>query len=201
MFKDTWDRLVLYLPLITMAGLALATYWIVHSTPVVAEPVAKQSLLHEPDYFMHGFSLRTFDANGRERTEVLGRRARHYPDTQWMEIEEVRIKSRDEMGRLTVAKAALGLTNEDSSEVQLIGLASVVRESSMLDRNQMTPRLEYRGEFLHAFMTTERVVSNKPVVLTRGADWFSADALEYDNVDQVIHMRGRVRGTLETTAR
>jgi lipopolysaccharide export system protein LptC len=63
------------------------------------------------------------------------------------------------------------------------------------------PRMEYRGEFLHAFMTTERVTSHKPVVLIRGNDRFSADTLDYDNVEQVIQMRGRVRGTLDPSTR
>jgi hypothetical protein len=32
-----------------------------------------------------------------------------------------------------------------------------------------TPQLEFRGEFLHAYLDTERVTSNKPVTLIRGA--------------------------------
>ena len=53
-----------------------------------------------------------------------------------------------------------------------------------------------RGDFLHAFTQTERVRSNKPVTLIRGADRFTADAMEYDNVEQVLQMRGRVHGVL-----
>jgi lipopolysaccharide export system protein LptC len=56
--------------------------------------------------------------------------------------------------------------------------------------------MEFRGEFLHAFTQTERVRSNQPVTLIRGDDHFTADAMEYDNVEQVLQMRGRVRGIL-----
>lgn len=59
--------------------------------------------------------------------------------------------------------------------------------------------MEYRGEFLHAFMTSERVMSHKPVELFRGEDKFSADTLDYDNVEQVILLRGRVRGVLSAS--
>jgi lipopolysaccharide export system protein LptC len=196
MFKPTWDRFVLFLPLMIMAGLALATYWLVHSTPGVGTLAVQKPLTHDPDYFMNGFSLRTFDTDGRVRTEVLGDKARHYPDTQWLEIDAIHIKSFDEQGRLTTATANRGLTNEDTSEVQLLGNAIVVREASPQGENPATPRMEYRGEFLHAFMTTERVVSHKPVVLIRGNDKFTADTLDYDNVEQVVQMRGHVRGTL-----
>jgi lipopolysaccharide export system protein LptC len=188
----------LYLPLLMMSGLALATYWLVHSTPSAGAPTAQKVVTHDPDYFMNGFSVRTFDADGRVRSEVLGDKARHYPDTQWLEIDGIRIKSYDDKGRLTIATAIRGLTNEDASEVQLLGNAVVVREASAPRGGTALPRMEYQGEFLHAFMNTERVISHKPVVLTRGKDRFSADSLDYDNVEQVVHMRGHVRGTLDS---
>lgn len=199
MFKDAWDRFVLYLPLLMMAALALTTYWLVRSTPLAAGAVEQQPVTHDPDYFMQGFSVRSFDAQGRVRTEILGEKARHYPDTQWLEIDAIRIKSYDAKGRLTTASANRGLTNEDSSEVQLMGNAVVVREGGAADAGPAVPRMEYRGEFLHAFMTTERVVSHKPVELTRGKDHFRAETLDYDNVEQVMLLRGRVRGTLSAS--
>ena len=45
--------------------------------------------------------------------------------------------------------------------------------------------MEFRGEFLHAFVNTERVRSHQPVVLIRGNDRFTADSLDYDNLDRV----------------
>jgi lipopolysaccharide export system protein LptC len=94
------------------------------------------------------------------------------------------------------------LSNEDGSEVQLIGNAIVVREAEVASAANSAkgilpaPRMEYRSEFLHAFMTTERLKSHKPVILTRGIDRFTADALDFDNIDQVLTLHGRVRGTL-----
>ncbi|OYU43919.1 MAG: LPS export ABC transporter periplasmic protein LptC [Burkholderiales bacterium PBB4] len=196
MLKHAWDRFVLYIPLLMMGGLALTTYWLVHTTPPVGAPAGAAPVTHEADYFMQGFSLRTFDVQGRVRTEVSGERARHFPDTKWLEIDAIRIKSYDDKGRLTIATASRGLTNEDSSEVQLLGNAVVVRDSLVSEDGSSLPRMEYRGEFLHAFMTSERVVSHKPVELFRGKDKFSADTLDYDNVEQLIQLRGRVRGVL-----
>jgi lipopolysaccharide export system protein LptC len=45
-------------------------------------------------------------------------------------------------------------------------------------------------------MKTEQVKSHKPVELLRGNDRFTADSLDFDNVDQVLQLHGRVRGTL-----
>jgi lipopolysaccharide export system protein LptC len=63
------------------------------------------------------------------------------------------------------------------------------------------PRMEFRGEFLHAFLDTERVKSHLPVELTRGSDRFTADGMDYDNLSQVMELRGRVRGVLVPAAR
>jgi len=194
--RDAWDRFMLYFPLASMGLLALGTYWLVRSTPPVSGPVAQRPVSHEPDYFMQDFSVRTFDAAGRVRTEVVGAKARHYPDTLWLEIDSVRIRSFDEQGRLTTATAERGLTNEDSSEVQLMGNAVIVREADAAKGVNAAPRMEYRGEFLHAFMNTERVQSHKPVELLRGKDRFTADHMEFDNVEQMLQLSGRVKGTL-----
>jgi lipopolysaccharide export system protein LptC len=130
------------------------------------------------------------------RSEVLGEKVRHYPDTEWLEIDIIRIRSFDAKGTLTTATADYGLTNEDGSEVQLTGHALVVREAILQTDSKSSPRMQYRSEFLHAFMNSERIKSNKPVELLRGQDRFTADSLDFDNVGQVLQLDGRVHGTL-----
>jgi lipopolysaccharide export system protein LptC len=196
LLKETWERFLLYLPLVFMGSLALGTYWLVRSTPAVVSSDIQRPLRHDPDYFLERFTLKTFDAAGHIRTEVFGAKARHYPDTRWLEIDEIRIRSFDDKGRLTTAHATRGMTNEDTSQVQLIGDAVVVREADAAAGVKAAPRMEFRGEFLHAFMLTEVVKSHKPVQLLRGNDRFNADSLEFDNVDQVLQLKGRVRASL-----
>jgi lipopolysaccharide export system protein LptC len=78
----------------------------------------------------------------------------------------------------------------------LIGQAVVVREPDASKPGDTAPRMEFRSEFLHAFMNTERVSSSKPVEFLRGQDRFSADSLDFDNVEQTMQLKGRVRATL-----
>jgi lipopolysaccharide export system protein LptC len=63
----------------------------------------------------------------------------------------------------------------------------------------LLPKLTFAGEFLHVFMNTERVKSHKPVELTRGKDRFTADSMDFDNLDSVMLLSGRVRGQLVPT--
>jgi lipopolysaccharide export system protein LptC len=45
-------------------------------------------------------------------------------------------------------------------------------------------------------LKAERIKSHKPVELIRGNDSFTADSLDFDNVERVLQLKGRVKGTL-----
>ena len=194
--RRAWDRLSIYLPLMLMGLLALGTYWLVRSTPALEAEAEQQPVRQEPDYQMERFSIKTFGPDGRLKTEVYGEQARHYPHTDILEIDRVRIRSYNQRGFLTVATAKRALANNDATEVQLIGDAQVVREATVDRSGTVLPRVSFSGEFLHAFLDDERIKSHKPVELMRGGDRITADHLDYSNYDQVMELRGRVRGTL-----
>jgi lipopolysaccharide export system protein LptC len=195
--RQGWEQVSLYLPVMLMGLLALGTWWLVRNAPMPQLPAIERPLGHQPDYFMKTFSVKSFDATGRLQSEVQGEVARHYPDTDTLEIDKVNMRSVSPEGRLTVATANRALSNADGTEVQLFGNAIVTREPVPAKAGiPAQPRLEFRGEFLHAFTNTERVRSDQPVTLTRGEDRFTADGMDYDNLDQVLQLRGRVRGVL-----
>ena len=191
-----WDRLSIYLPIAIMGLMALGTYWLVENSPRPDKPVVVRPVRHEPDYFMKNFSVTTFVESGRLKSEVFGVAARHFPDTDMLEIDRIRIRSFDDQGRLTTATANRALTNNDASVVELFGNALLVREAQPDKLGKPLPRIEFRGEYLHANTETERVTSNKPVQLRRGEDVFVADSMDFDNVSQIMVMRGRVKGLI-----
>ncbi len=191
-----WDRFTLYLPAFLMGVLAMATYWLARMTPVITVPEVVVTLLHENDYFMRQFSLRTYAAHGRLQSEVMGGEARHYPDTDTLEIDQVQIRSFDEDGHLSTATARQAITNGNASEVQLIGQARVLRAATVDKRGQTQSALGFSGEFLQVLTNTQRVQSHQPVQLTRDADRFTADSLDFDHLNQVMVLKGHVRGVL-----
>lgn len=195
LIRRAWDRLSLYLPIILMGVLASGTYWLIRSSPEVETGTAEQAIRKDPDYMMERFYIKTFDNNGRLKSEIFGEKARHYPHTGVLEIDQVRIRSFNDSGNLTTATAKRALSNSDASEVQLIGNAEVVREAAVGKSGTEIPRVSFAGEFLHAFLQDEIIRSHKPVVLMRGTDRITADSLDYSNFDQVMELRGRVRGT------
>jgi len=200
LLRDAIDRVTIYLPVILTALLALGTYWLVQNAPKLLEPGRQEAPTHEPDFFMRGFVIKNFLPSGELRSELFGKEGRHYPDNDTMEVDQVRVRAISPQGLTTRATADRGLSNGDGSEIQLFGNAVVVREAATAAGGRAAPRLEFRGDFLHAYLDTERVTSNKPVTLIRGTDRFTADTLDYDNLSGVANLQGRVRGQLIPSA-
>ena len=195
-----WDRLSIYLPIIMMALAALGTWQLVRNSALPEAARPQRTRLHEPDYFMTDFSVRSFDPAGKLQSEIIGSHARHYPDTDTVEVDAARMRSIDAEGHEMRASAKLAVSNADASEVQLFGNAVVVRDAVPGPPGREQARMEFRSEFLHTFVNIERVRSHLPVVLTRGLDRFTGDSMDYDNLDRVLILTGAVHGTLVPTA-
>lgn len=193
------DTLSSYLSLLMMALLALGSWWLVTNTPLVEAPRVKAPLTHEPDYTMREFLVQRFTPQGTLRAQIEGDTLRHYPDTDTFEVDNPKVRAWAADGGVTDASARRALSNADASEVQLFGDARVTRLPTATDEG-----LTFRGEFLHAFLKTERVRSDQPVTFTRGAAVIRADSFTYDNIERIVEMKGHVRASFpprRTTAR
>lgn len=187
------DQLTVYLPVLLMGLLALASYWLLRATPPPPEPAVARAVTSEPDYFLRRFSVRVFDANGMLINEVFGSEARHRPNTDTLEVDQARIRLVGEDGMVTTASARSVVSNGARTEFVLEGDAVVVREGRTLANGSAAPRLEFRGEQLRVFTDPQRLVSEQPVTVLRGNDKLQSDTLDYVGADQVALMRGRVK--------
>lgn len=178
-----------YLPVVVMGLLALGTWWLVSNTPVFDAPGVAAAPRHEPDYTMTGFTVQRFAPDGPLNAEIEGDAVRHYPDDDSLEIDNPRLRATGPDGQTTVATAQRALTSGSGSEVQLMGGARVLRDAP----GQLT--VEFRGEFLHAFLDEERVSSHLPVTMQQGSTRIQAASLAYDHRSRVVQARGRVRAT------
>ena len=195
------DQLSTWLPALLMMLFALGTWWLVRSAPKIPSADEARAVSKEPDYFMHEFRVRSFDPTGRMTSDLKGVEGHHYPATDTLEVKDPHMRSVDDQGRTTVATALRGVSNSDGSEIQLYGNAVVVREPITRANGTIMPRVEFRGEYLHAFVNEDRVSSDKPVELLRGTDRFVGDQVDYDNRTGVAELKGRVRGVLQPTPR
>jgi lipopolysaccharide export system protein LptC len=184
-----------YMPLLLMGLLAASTWWLVKNTPQGEGPLADKPPRESPDYTMAGFSITRFSPEGLVVLRIAGDSLRHFPATDRLEIEGVRIHAIAPDGRTTDATARRALANGDGSEVQLLGGARVV---SQLEGAEV---LELQGEFLHAFLRFERIRSHLPVQLRHGGTETRAGGLDYDHLQQQLQLSGPVRATLQPGVR
>ncbi len=198
--REAWHRralgtLVSFLPLLLMLLLALGTWWLVKNSPGPIGPAADVPLRTDPDYTMTAFAIERFDARGELKLRLEGALMRHLPATDRIEIDDVHIRAISPDGRVTLARARRAVATGDGSEVQLIGEAVV----NSIDTAGVP--LVMRSEFLHAFLLTERVLSNQPVVVVHGGAEMRATGLVYDHPSQKLDLGGPARLTLPPRAR
>ncbi len=188
-----WDQISIYLPVLLMGLLALASYWLLRATPIPEMAQEERAPEHVPDYQMRRFSVKVFDAQGNIKTEVHGVEGRHYPDTDTLEVDSARIRSYSPEGQLSTATAQRVTSNADSTEFILEGDAVVVRQAGLNAAGKRLPRLEFHGEYLRVLTRWDILASDKPVLLIRDHDQMRADTLYYRGDRQTARLKGRVQ--------
>lgn len=188
-----------YLPLLLMALLASGTWWLVKNTPLLDTPGELAPPRHVPDYRMANFELQRIGADGRLKVQIAGAELRHYPDTDTLEIDQVRVRAIAPDGSLAIAEATRALSNGDGSDLQLIGNVHLRRLAP--DAGESAPaQLEVRGEFLQALSNSEILRSHLPVTIRQGNSTLSAQNFEYRHLTGQVTFTGKAQGQIMTRA-
>lgn len=198
LIRNAFDRLALYLPALVMGLFALSSWWLVRSVPDLHNPTEAKSVRKEPDYFLHGFSVKSFDADGRLIRELQAAHARHYPEFDVLEMDTVQIQAINEQGQKVVARGDHAQSQAENSQQEaktiLSGNANVVRVNQ-----QDGVRTELRSDKLIAYEKGDRVISETPVEVHRGPDLFSGDTMDLNGGSGEYRLQGRVRGMIMPT--
>jgi lipopolysaccharide export system protein LptC len=185
------DALSTYLPLLLMAALALATWWLVRNTPG-APPERRASVdASLPDYTMRRFTLQRYAPDGRLVAKLEGREMRHYPAGDRIEIDELVLHAWAPDGRLTTATARQAVSNGRASELELKGGAEVI------GTDEDGSPVEIRSEFLQAFIEQRVIRTPQPVTVRHGASQLRAVGLHYDMNKRTLDFLGPVKATLQ----
>src|SRR3712207_1667199 len=84
-----------YLPVILMGLLALGTWWLVKNTAAPPDRAVTAPPRHEPDYEMREFSVQRYTPTGALQVQITGDVLRHYPDTDTLEVDNVKARTID----------------------------------------------------------------------------------------------------------
>lgn len=188
-------KLPQYLPVLLLGAIAAATGWLVRQTPSGDVLPGVELAASEPDYEMRGFSVQHYTHTGPAQGVIEGDRVRHFPASDQLVIEGVRVRWTDAAGHLLRAAAPRAVAEGDGSRVRLEGGARVEREPI---EGEAGP-LVFTGEVMDFDVRAGRVHSDLPVRLSLGASTFDAGRMDYDHVSRVIVLDGRVRGLIDTS--
>ena len=172
------DGLSSSLPLLLMVALALATWWLVSNSPRPPAAAGERPLSKDPDYTMTTFSFDRFDAEGRLKLRIEGDQLRHYPSTDRIEIDGVRIRAITPDGRETQARAARAIGNGDGSEMQLLGGLRYLKIDTTADWNftgnvGSLPQFAVSGASTVKSDVWDAVIGAKGVVKLGQGNWFA----------------------------
>lgn len=194
--RRTLDQLTVYLPLILFALLAMGSWWLVRSMPELLPPGIDKQLRQDPDYRLEKFTVKSFDAKGRMTREIAGQSATHFPASQELHIQDIRIFAENEVGTRVQAQARQGVSRESEQQVTLSGDVLAVRAADSLG-----PRMTLKGQALTALLEEERLVSSIPVEIVRGGDVFTGQSMDFDTRNGQYAMQGQVKSILTPGSR
>jgi lipopolysaccharide export system protein LptC len=205
------DRISLYVPFVLMATLALLTWWLLRLTPTFEPDVPEPPPRHVVDYHMKNFAVRSFNKTGELKGEFLGQLASHYPDTDTLEVDALRVTGKGSDQQSLTATSDRALVNGDATELQLMGHAQVISSNSNAGPNGAakpvgksvgnTAPIQLNSEFLHVWINEERVRTDRPVRITQGSSQIDADSLNFDKNTQTTLLQGRVRAVFTSPAK
>jgi lipopolysaccharide export system protein LptC len=189
------------LPVMFMAALAGATWWLVQHAPRLDVATPAAVLGHVADYEMRGFSVRHHGSGAAAASHIEGDHVRHFADTDTLEVEGLRLQLVDAQGRHTEAQADRAVVRADGSELVLDGHARVLRKATPGEGETQDDELEFTSEWMFIDAKTQKVHTNRHVRLVYGANRFEATGLRYDQSTQDLELDGPVQGRVLNSAR
>jgi lipopolysaccharide export system protein LptC len=192
------SRLIGLLPVIGMALLAGATWWLLRSTPSASDAAAGHPLRHEPDYEMRGFSIWRSTGEGPSHGLLAGDRLRHFPDTRSFEIDAVSLHWIQPGGGATRVNALQARFSDDGQQIDLQGTVKVIRTAA--ETAGPPGDLVFSGEAMRADAQMQRIEANRPVTLELAGSRLSAEQLSFDHRAGLLVLHG-VRGELDPGVR
>ena len=192
------DKCLAYVPVILMGVLAMLSYWLVKNTPDVETSKKRLQQKHEIDYELNLFSVKSYRLDGQLQSLILGERARHYADTETLEIEMPQVQVLDLNHNKTIATSNHAISNADGSELQMLGNAFLVKTKKSDQSILKSEIFELRSEYLNFLMDKDIIRSHMPVEIKKGTTTFNALSMDYDNLNQTLNLKGKVRGQMDS---
>ncbi|BBO59356.1 LPS export ABC transporter periplasmic protein LptC [Mycoavidus sp. B2-EB] len=180
-----------WLPLLIIAVLAGASYWLLQLDLPTATSSAPRAKLHRPDYFADYLSITLLDQTGATQYRINAAKMVHYEDNDDTEVVLPAVRAFVTGQPDVTSFAKRGKINSNGSIVDLYDDAYVRRAPGNQD-----PMLEAESQHFRFWLNDDIVQTEKPVKLKRGASVVTASGMSYNNLTRVVKLVGQVRGMI-----
>lgn len=194
------DRIVGWLPILLLAGLAALTWWLdaqVHDDGARRDGDTR----HDPDLFAQGVRGVELDADGRALQTLAASHARHYPDDDSVEFDDPRFVLAQPNRPTFSVQADRAKVSGDRERAFFLGNVKATREADRGADGDGTGPLSLATEFLEVIPKQNRAITDKPVTITDTRGIISANGLVLDNEAKTARLEGAVRGSFAAPGR
>jgi len=183
-----------WFPLVLLTLLASLTFWL-DSSVQSAPAFLNGSLRHEPDYLVEKFVAVSMSREGAPHYTLSANKMLHYPDDDSTHLEQPVFVSNDPLHsdqpqfRVNADQAKL---SSDGENVYLSGNV-VVKKEAMAGSGALT----VSTQFLHLIPGLDKVITDKPLMITHESAVVNAVGMEMDNRSGVTRLLSQVRGVYQ----
>lgn len=187
------QRLFNLLPLLVVGALALLSTWWLQQTELPAGPQVAVAPSQRPDFEMQGFELQRYGADGEAQAWLRGSSLRHYPHTDHLHIEGLRLQLRDPQGRWLLAEADEAQGPRAGNTLSLRGGVRVRRYAPGVLPEQGEAELVLRSQALTVALDVQRLHSPGPAVIESGRVHSQVASFRFDHRAGVLQFGGPAR--------
>lgn len=182
-------RLSSFFPLLIMALLAMASFWLEY---VVRNetPNGLGRHRHDPDAVVHDFSVVRFDAEGKKRSTLSATKLTHYPDTDTAELVAPRLDFVQDK-RNTTFVSETGIADNIRRKVTLLG--KVVGHSPEMGDD---PEQTLRTDVLEVLVDDEIGNTQQPLEYRYGKSSLVGVGAVWNNITGQLKVLRNVRATI-----
>jgi lipopolysaccharide export system protein LptC len=184
------NKLRAWLPLLPLALLLLASYWL--SMQVLPlSPVASEQR-HDVDYVIDKLTTTTLNELGQPRVTLAAEKLWHYPDDDTTHLQMPHMTSFYADRPPSIIKAQTGKLSNKTDDVFLYDDVQILRPA-----NGSLGEQQFRTNYLHVAPDRDWADTDHPVVMLGRKSTISAVGMELDNQARTVKLLSRVNATHE----
>lgn len=186
------ERMTAIVAIVLLLVLIAASYW--YAVRASYSNLKYIPSANSPDFIAKGISMVRFDKSGLAKSKLQAKEFKHYSDDRITMIEP-RAISVAPNEQVTKASAQAGRSDDGGETLIFEGDVRIIREAS-----EKTALTQIETQRITVFPERNLIETDAHVVMTSGEDRMEGEGMIYDNIEQTIELKNRVKTVIQPKA-